>query len=168
MKFIAIGAPESRLAAMKQGLIAATLVSVPEDFQARKMGFHVLARAYELFSYPDGGLVTTVKKIKERPDEVKRVIKAGIKANHYIRTDREGAVQVMMEWQKIDRGSALAAHESLSNIFNDDGSVPEKGLRLVIEENKKIAKVDREVSINEVTDLAILREVQAELGIKGR
>jgi NitT/TauT family transport system substrate-binding protein len=168
MKFIAIGAPESRLAAMKQGLIAATLVSVPEDFQAKKMGFHVLARAYELFSYPDGGLVTTVKKIKERPDEIRRVIKAGIKANRYIRADREGAVQVMMDWQKIDRESAIAAHESLSKIFNDDGSVPEKGLRLVIEENKKIAKVDREVSINEVADLSILREVQAELGIKGR
>jgi hypothetical protein len=38
----------------------------------------------------------------------------------------------------------------------------------VIEENKKIAKVAREVSPGEVADLSILREAQRELGIKGK
>jgi hypothetical protein len=36
----------------------------------------------------------------------------------------------------------------------------------VIEEAKRTAKVTREVSINEVEDLAILKEAQRELGIK--
>jgi len=41
-------------------------------------------------------------------------------------------------------------------------------LRLVIEETKKAAKVNRDVSISEVADLTILREAQKELGIKGK
>jgi ABC-type nitrate/sulfonate/bicarbonate transport system substrate-binding protein len=62
---------------MKQGLTAATLGSPPLDFLGKKMGFVVLARAHEFFSYPTSGVVASVKKIKEKPEEVKRVIKAG-------------------------------------------------------------------------------------------
>jgi NitT/TauT family transport system substrate-binding protein len=168
VKFLATGGTENRLAAMKQGLTAATAVSVPDDYHAKKMGFTVIVKAYDIFTYPDGGLTSSTKKIKEKPDEIKRVIRAGIKANRYIRSDREGTIQFMMEWQKISKEIATVTYESLSRVFNDDGSLPEKGLRLVIEENKKIAKVAREVSPGEVADLSILREAQRELGIKGK
>jgi len=132
------------------------------------MGFVVLAIAHELFSYPSSGLVASVKKIKERPDEVKRVIKIGIKASRYIRENREGAVQFIMEWLKTDKDVAAATYDSVAKAFNDDGSIPENGLRLEIEERKKSAKVSREVSISDVADLTILREAQRELGIKGK
>lgn len=46
--------------------------------------------------------------------------------------------------------------------------LPEDGLRLIIEEAKKLAKVDREVSFVEVPDLSILEQAQRELGIRGR
>jgi hypothetical protein len=73
-----------------------------------------------------------------------------------------------MEWQKIPREIATITYESLAQIFNDDGSLPEKGLRLVIEENKKFAKVAREIAPEEVVDLSILRAAQRELPIKPR
>ena len=50
--------------------------------------------------------------------------------------------------------------------FSDDGTVPEDGFRLLIEETKKQAKVTREVSLSDVADVSILREAQKELGIK--
>ena len=166
VKFTVRGDPPARLAMMKEGLIAATLGSAPIDHLGIKMGFVILAKANELFSYPDSGLVASVKKIKEKPDEVKRVIKAGIKANRYIRSNRDGTIQFLMDRQKIDRELAAATYDSVWKSFNDDGSIPEKGLRLVIEEAKKAAKVTREVSLSEVSDLSILREAQREMGIK--
>jgi NitT/TauT family transport system substrate-binding protein len=110
VKFLATGTVDSRFAAMGQGLTAATLGSPPLDFLAKKLGFVVLARAHELFSFPASGLVATVKKIKERPDEIKRVIKAGIKASRYIRQNREGTLPVMMEWLKIDKDIAATTY----------------------------------------------------------
>jgi ABC-type nitrate/sulfonate/bicarbonate transport system substrate-binding protein len=107
-----------------------------------------------------------VKKIKERPDEVKRVIKAGIKANRYFRQNREGTIQVMMEWMKIDKETATATYDSALKAFSDDGSVPEDGFRILIEETKKQAKVTREVSLSDVAELSILREAQKELGMR--
>jgi len=168
VKFLVTGTIEGRFASMKQGLTAATLGSPPIDFQGKKLGFVVLARAHELFSYPISGLVASVKKITERPDEIKRVIKAGIKANRYISHNRDGTLAVMTAWLKINQEMAAATYDSLSQAFNDDGSLPEKGLRLVIEEAKRVGKVEREIALSEVADLSILREAQRELGIAAR
>jgi NitT/TauT family transport system substrate-binding protein len=166
VKFLALGPTEARFAAMKQGLVAATLVGPPNDFLGKKIGFVVLARAHELFNWPTSGLAASVKKIKETPDEIKRVIKPGIKANHYIRQNRDGTIQFMMEWLKSDKEMSTATYDSSLKAFNDDGNLPEDGLRLIIEEAKKAAKVNREISISDVADLTILKEAQKELGIK--
>jgi len=166
IKFLAGGPLEARLASMKQGLIAATLGGPPTDFLGKKMGFVVLARAHELFSFPVTGIVTTDKKIKEKSDEVKRLIKAGLKANRYIRQNRDGTIQSWMEWMKVDKEMATATYDSVGKAFNEDGNLPEAGLRLLIDEAKKAAKITREVAASEVTELSLLREAQKELGIK--
>jgi NitT/TauT family transport system substrate-binding protein len=167
VKFASGGLTEGRLARLQQGLSDATVLPVPLDLQARKMGLNVLARAYEIFTYPEGGLITTTMKIKGRPDEVKRVIRAGIKASRYIKANRDGTIQFLMEWQMTDREIATGTYEFLAKTANDSGSLSETGFRLIIEEIKELAKVSREVALSEVADLSILREAQKELGIKG-
>ena len=163
---MAVGTNEARLAALKQGLVAAAVVPPPWDFHAKKLGFHVIAKSHELFSYPQVGLVANERKIKQRPEEIKRIIKAGILANQYIRSNREGTVQFLMEWMRIDKDVAAATYEAFLPAVSEDGNCPEDGTRLVIEEAKKAAKVSREVSMKDVTDLWILREAQREMGIK--
>jgi ABC-type nitrate/sulfonate/bicarbonate transport system substrate-binding protein len=166
VKLLATGGMESRLTAMKQGFTVATLGSPPIEFVGKKLGFAVLARARELFSYPSSGLIVSAKKIKERPDEIKRMIKAGIETNRYILQNREGTLRAMMEWMKIDRELAAATYDGVVKTYGDDLSLPEDGLRLLIDEAKKNAKLNREVSIDQVADLSILRETQREMGIK--
>jgi NitT/TauT family transport system substrate-binding protein len=168
VKFLSSGPPESRFLAMKEGLAAAAVLSSPFDFLGKKVDFVVLARAYELFSYPNGGLTASIKKIRERPDEIEHVIKAGIKAARYINQNREGTIQVLMEWLKTDKETATATYESNSKTFSEDGSIPEDGLRLVIEEAKTSANIQRQVPVSDVVDLTILRTAQKELGIKGK
>ena len=94
-----------------------------------KLGFNVLARAYELFSFPFTGIGSTTKKLREKPDEVKRMIKAGIRANRYVRQNRDGAIQVMMEWGKTDREAAANTYDSTWRIFSEDGGMTENGLK---------------------------------------
>ena len=166
VKFLATGPLDSRFGAMKQGLTHATLGSPPTDFLGKKLGFVVLTRAHELFSFPVSGLIASAKKLKERPDEIKRAIKAGIKANRYIRQNRDGTLPVMAEWLKIDKEMAAATYESSVKTFSEDLNLPDSGLRLLIDEAKRVAKVNREVSLSEVAELSILREAQREMGIK--
>ena len=167
VKFASGGLTEGRLARLQQGLIDATVVPVPLDLQAKKLGLNVLARAYEIFTYPEGGLVTTTMKIKGKPDEVKRVIRAGIKASRYIKANRDATIQFLMDWQRIDKDIASSTYEYLSKATNESGSLSEDGFRLMIEEIKELAKVTREIRMADVADLSILTVAQKELGIKG-
>jgi len=168
VKFVAAaeGLPEGRLLRVQQGFIDATVVPIPADLSAKKMGLNVIARSYEIYKPTTFGLVTTTKKIKEKRDEVKRMIVAGIKASRYIRANRDASIQSLMELFKTDREMAGANYEYLSKTLNDNGSPTDNGFRLLMEEIKESAKVNRDVSFSEVSDFSILREAQRDLGIK--
>jgi len=168
LKFVFLNSHERTFLALEQGLFAVGLIPPPFDYQGKKLGLNFLARADELLTYPEDGIIASVKKIKEKPDEIRRVIRSGIKANRYIRTEREGTIQFLMDWQKVDRETATANYDSSARVFNDDGSLPESGLRLIVDEAKKTAKVDRDIPLSDVADLSVLREAQKELGIKPR
>ena len=166
VKFIPGGAGEGRYARMKQGLMDATMATVPTDYIGRKMGFPIIARSQDLFTYPFSGITTTVRKIKEKPDEVKRVIRAGLKANRYMRDNRDGAIVTLMATYRIDREVASAAYDSMINGFNLDGSMPEDGFRRLLDDTKRLMKIEREVTLSVVADLSILHDAQRELGVK--
>ena len=166
MKYLAVGPPDARYAALTQGLVEAAILGPPLDFEARKQGFNILSRADEVMVLPETGLVTGVKKIQERPDEIKRVIRAGIKANRFIRANRDGTIQFLTEWLKLNREAAAATYDSVVRVYNEDANVCEKGLRSIIDETKKTMKLSRDVPYSEVADLAIFRDAQRELAGK--
>lgn len=168
LKVLALGSDAARLTALKQRVVDLIVISPPADAQMEKQGYRILARAYELFSFPYLGLGTHTKKIKDKPEEIRRVIKSTIRANRFIRDNREEAVRTLIAWGKVEREFAYASYDALRNLFNVDGAVPEDGLKLVIEQTRRNAKVAREVAPHEVADLSFLREAQGELGIKGR
>jgi NitT/TauT family transport system substrate-binding protein len=168
LKIIALGSDRARFSALKEGIVDVAVISPPADVEGKKMGFNVLARAYELFTLPFVGLGANTKKLKERPDEIKRVLKALIKANRYITANRDGTMQILAEWGRTDRESAAASYDGTVKVFNADGSIPQDGLKLVIEQAKQALKMDRPIAFDEVADLGPLREAQKELGIKGR
>jgi NitT/TauT family transport system substrate-binding protein len=166
LKFIALGPDRARLAALKEGLVDVAVIAPPGDALGKQMGFNVLLRAYEVFNFPFIGVGANLKTIKERPEEVKKVLKAMVRANRFIREDKEGAVKILMEWGKVDREHAVSSYDATWKVFSQDGNVPQEGLRLVVEQAKAELKLAREVPLSEVVDLAPLREAQKELGLR--
>ena len=168
MKIVALGPDRARFAALKEGIVDVAVIAPPADSEGRKAGFNILARAYEIFTFPFVGLGTSTRKLAEKPDEVKRTLRAFIRANRFIRDNREESIQILTAWGRTDRNSATAAYDSAVKVFNTDGTIPESGLRLVLDQARSEANLTREVAVGEVADLLLLREAQKELGIKGK
>ena len=166
IKMLALGSDAARLSALKEGVVEAIMVAPPVDFEAKKMGFNILSRAGDILRFPYNGLAANIKKLQDRPDEVKRVIRAIVKANGFIRRNRDGAIQVLVNWTKTKPEFAEAAYDSTVNAFSQDGTIPEDGLRIVIDTFRKSMNISRQVPLSEVSDSAILIDVQRELGIK--
>jgi len=167
-KLIAFGTDGARFAALKEGLVDAAIIAPPGDAQARRMGFKVLARANELFKFPHIGLGASSRKIKEKPQEVVHVIKSFIRANQFIRENRQKSVNVLIDGGRTQRDDAIDAYDSTWQVFSPDGSLADDGMRLVIDDARKALKIERAVPLAEVADMSALREAQRELGIKPR
>jgi len=166
LKIIQLGAERGRYAALKEGIVDVAVLSPPTDTDAVRSGFRVLSRFYEHFKLPFTGLGANLKKLKEKPDEVKRMVKAMLRANRFVRSNREGTIQTLMDWVKVDRESAAATYDSTWKIFSEDGGISESGLKLVVDQGREAMKIERPVANSEIADFNIIRDVQRELGIK--
>jgi len=163
----AIGLPTdvARLAALKEGIVDAIVVAPPIDYEGKKLGFNVLVRAGDIFTFPYNGLGTNTKKIKERPDQIKRAIRALIKANNYIRKDRDGTIRVLIEWTRTKPELAAASYDSAWEFFSPDANIPEDGLRVVIDGFRNSLGITRPIPISEIVEDSFLRAAQKELGV---
>jgi len=166
LKIIPLGAERARYAALREGIVDVAVLSPPTDTDAQRQGYRILSRFHELFKLPFAGLGTHLKKLKEKPDEVKRMVKAMLRANRFVRSNREGTIQTMMEWIKVDRESAVATYDSTWKIFSEDGGMSDSGLKLVIDQGREAMKIERAVANSEVAEFGIIRDVQKELGIR--
>jgi hypothetical protein len=73
-----------------------------------------------------------------------------------------------MEWARVEPDLATVTYDSTWRVFSPDGSVPEDGLRLVVDQAKKELQITREVSLDDVSAITLVRDAQRELGIQGR
>jgi ABC-type nitrate/sulfonate/bicarbonate transport system substrate-binding protein len=97
---------------------------------------------------------------------VKAVLKGLIKAARYIRANREGAIAALVEWGRVAPEIAAATYDSTVKAVSPDGSIPEDGLRLVVDQARSELKITREIQPAEVADFAILAQAQKELGLR--
>ncbi len=94
------------------------IVAPSVDFEAKRVGFNIIIRAGDIFRFPYNGLATGMKKLAERPDEVKRVLRAMLKAKNYILKNRNGTIQVLVNWARSKPEFAEAAYDSAVSAFS--------------------------------------------------
>src|SRR5690349_9107458 len=130
------------------------------------MSLRILDRAFHVFTLCFIVTVARPKTIKVRPLEAKKLVITLLHADCFIRENKQGAVDVLVDWGKVDREQALASYDSTVKVFNADGNIPQEGLKLVIDQAKTELKLTKDVPLTEIVELAPLREAQRELGIK--
>jgi NitT/TauT family transport system substrate-binding protein len=166
VQFIGLGSDSGRFTALQQNLADMVVTSPPWDFEGKKLGYNILARAYEHANYPLAGVGVNQKSLQTNRAQVKRVVKSLVRANRFMRDNREESVKILIAWGKGKPEHASAAYDSTVKIISPDGSIPDDGLRILIDQAKRDVKVTRDVPVSEITDFSILREVQKELGLR--
>ena len=80
VQVIAIGDSPVRLEALKRGIVDATVVLIPHVIIARNGGFKVLGHAGSHLELSTPGIGVTDQLLKEKRDQVKRTVRALVKA----------------------------------------------------------------------------------------
>jgi len=161
----ALGQDSIRFSAMAGRTIQATLLPPDYAVRSREMGFNVLAYAGDIVDMPMGGLGTTEKRLKEKRDEVRRVLRSLLRSLRFVNDDREGAKALLIDVFKMPNASAGAAYDLGVKIFGRDGVPTEKGLKNLLAATKEELKLQADILPETVIDLTVLRDAQRDLGL---
>ncbi|HEX2385209.1 MAG TPA: ABC transporter substrate-binding protein [Candidatus Binatia bacterium] len=156
----ATGTTANILAALNGGSVQAGMLSPPFHSMAKLMGFHILAYLGDHVEQSLSGVATSDKMLRERPETVRRVLRATLKSLRFVRQNKEETVlYIIREW-KVDRPLAEELYASMLPAFSPDGSMNEKGIRDALE--REMGRVDKkdEIPLSRVIDLRPLREAQ--------
>ena len=116
--YLNIPGDQAKTAALMQGRAAAALMSPPADRFLLKEGFKRLVYLGDVFKgVPFSALLTTSKVIREEPDLVERVVKAVVKALLFIRENRDGGIEAIMQHGKVDKETAVSLYDLMRDAF---------------------------------------------------
>ena len=152
-----------RLSALQAGQIDGTIMTMPYNKIAVKMGFRELVHLREFIKTPHGGLVTTVQKIRSEPDWVLRTVKAALMANRFLKENKSEFIKLLAKESGVnDPVVAGLIHEEIVKLYSDTGLVSDEAMQEFIANSKESLKVSREVSISEVADFTFARKALSE------
>ena len=117
-EYLSIPGDQAKTAALMQGRAAAALMAPPADRQLLKEGFKRHIYVGDVFkAVPFSALLTTAKVIREEPDLVERVTKAVVKTMFFIRENREGGIDAIMQHGKVDKEVATSLYDLTREAF---------------------------------------------------
>jgi len=148
----------TRIAAMLSGTIDSSMMDYGEAFRAKKAGLKFLVNAADLHGLLAGGLAVNVKKLKEQPDQVRRMLKAMTQALKYIQENPAGTQQVMMNWLKLDREMAADIYQMAKNNYTKTGMVDEPTLNLLVTTMLAEAGI-KNAAPSQLVDFSLLQQV---------
>jgi len=147
----------TRIAGMLSGAIDSSMMDYGEAFRAKKVGLKFLVNAADVHSLLAGGLAVNIRKLKEQPDQVRRMLKAMTQALKYIQENPEGTQQVMMSWLKLDREIAADIYQMAINSYTKNGLVEESMLNSLVTTMLAEAGI-KGVNVSQLTDFTLLQQ----------
>lgn len=122
IKAITVGGAPARLAAVTQGQTDFTVVTDGEKIQGEKMGLKVIIDMAKLnVPFQFNCSVTTRRKIRENPDEVRRVVWSMAESIHFFKTRKEESIKIMQKYTRgLPRDILEGAHAANSQLLVED------------------------------------------------
>ena len=138
---MALGDTGLRYAALQARTVEAAVLSPPYNFSAQRQGFNNLVWLGDLLGEnPSNGLTTTVKKLKEQPDQIYRMLRATVRSMIYTREHtREVLPLIVKEFRGWDNETIGEAFDFIVKGMSRDGTFSESVLRdAIIEEKSRL------------------------------
>lgn len=161
-----IGDNNARIAAMDGGKVEAAFVSSPSEIFAAKRGYKVLLWSRDHVPLIQNTVVATDKKLKQSPDQVKRVIKGSIEALKFIRERQEESVAIAAKWLRLDTAIARAAFENYLPCYSPDGSLNDQALQDLIQYELDRANSKTPIPLTQVASRDLLNQAQRDLNVR--
>ncbi|MGH7833111.1 MAG: ABC transporter substrate-binding protein [Candidatus Binatia bacterium] len=156
---LATGGTTERIAALKHGSVDAAIIPAPGDMKAEQEGFKILVDAGAVYKLPNGGMSTTVAKIKQNPGEVRRVVRALVLATKFFVEPRnEGEViKYLSRVFNLDPASTEKFYRRFVPSLSPTGVVEMDKIKLIVDGALDRGLISKPVEPETLVDFSFVR-----------
>jgi len=168
VQFVTLGGDEPvRVEILKKGLVDAICTVPPGPVRLSREGYNVLGGPKDLkIGNPISAIAVTDARLKNNRDETKKVVRAILRGLRFMHERKEQTIQIMARWLSQTPDVAKDSYDSILPSFSADGSTSDKTFEFAIESRRATVRADRSVTVAQIRDVTLLREVQKELRLK--
>jgi len=158
------GGSDTRLAALRSGRVAGTMLAMPYNKIAAKAGYRELVAMKEITKIPTADLSTTLRLMKTNPSLIVRTIGATLRATRFIKANKHETLALMSSKFGIkDRELAGQVYDDYIVLCSDTGIPADASLMEDLAIVKESLGIRREVPIADVADWSFARKAAQQL-----
>jgi NitT/TauT family transport system substrate-binding protein len=163
VKTASLGDARNSLAALKAGNVDAAMLMTPLELYLEKDGFRPLVYLKDILEFPLLGIIVNNDLLRDKPDQVKKVVSGALRGIHYTRTHRDDVIPLLKDFIGLESlDMAQKAYDRLRDIWPDNGMPTERGLKNVA----SMAEVPAGVSMEKIVDWSVVKEASSSLKVK--
>jgi len=160
VKLVSLGSTPNGITALKNGTVDGAMLLIPHDLYLEKDGFRGLVYLKDVLDFPLAGIVAHNDQLRDRPNEVKKVLLGALKGINYTKTRGEEVLPLLKEFLGLESlEMAKKAYQRMRDIWSDSGVPSEKGLRTAA----SLAEVPNTFPLDKLANWSFLNEAASSL-----
>jgi ABC-type nitrate/sulfonate/bicarbonate transport system substrate-binding protein len=130
VKLASLASTPNGVIALKNGTVDGAMLLIPHDLYLEKDGFKGLVYVKDVLDFPLAGIVAHNDLLRDRPDDVRRILLGALRGINYTKTRGEDVLPLLKEFLALENlAMAKKAYERLRDIWSSSGMPSDKGLR---------------------------------------
>jgi ABC-type nitrate/sulfonate/bicarbonate transport system substrate-binding protein len=167
LTFVQVGDESAQLQALVSNSIQVAALTPPYVFLARdKFKMNVLESSIDKFPSLQQGLGVNVKTLQNRPDLVKRLLRAKARSNRFFHENEKETAEILMRVWQTDFATAMEWYRRCKPAFTATGIPTDDEIKEYLSDEAKILKLPGPVAPAKIFDFSMQQLVLRELGIK--
>ncbi|HEY7217329.1 MAG TPA: ABC transporter substrate-binding protein [Candidatus Binatia bacterium] len=157
-----IGGSIERMVALQKGIVNFTVVTEAGKAMAEKLGYPTVVDMVALkIPFPQNGIFTSTKLIRDNADFVRRYMRAYVEAIHYYKTHKEDTMRIMRKYSRVDDRKFLDdAWEWHSQFMPDAPYPPADGYQLVLQDLAEKNPKAAQANVKDYIDARFVKELE--------
>jgi len=157
-----IGGAIERMVALQKGIVQFTVVTEAGKAQAERLGYPTVVDMVTLqIPFPQNGIYTSTKLIRENPDLMRRYLRAYTEAIHFYKTHKEETLKVMRKYSRVeDRRVLEDAWDWHARFMPDAPYPPADGYHLVLQDIAEKNPKAAQANVKDYIDKRFIKELE--------
>lgn len=157
-----IGGAIERMVALQKGIVQFTVVTEAGKAQAEKLGYPTVVDMVALqIPFPQNGIYTSTRLIRDNPDLVRRYLRAYTEAIHFYKNNKEETFRIMRKYSRMDDRRVLEeAWDWHAKFMPDYPYPPAEGYQLVLQDIAEKNPKAAQANVKDYLDMRFVKELE--------